>query len=33
MIHVKTTPGIRGKENGRGGKLMYDIVDTLEEPM
>jgi hypothetical protein len=32
MIPVETIPGNRGwgdKENGRGGKVKYDIFDTL----
>jgi hypothetical protein len=32
MIPFETTPGMRGtgiKENCRGGKFMYDLVDTL----
>jgi hypothetical protein len=28
--HVETIPGMGGvKENGEGGKLKYDIFDTL----
>jgi hypothetical protein len=29
VIPVEIVPGIRGEQNGGGGKFKYDVFDTL----